>query len=215
MLKQETLRKITETGVVAVVRAENFETGKKIASACIEGGINTIEITFTVPGALKVIEELASSFSSDELIIGAGTVLDSDTARLAILAGAKFIVGPSFDLETAKLCNRYLIPYMPGCLTPTEMVHAMEAGVDIVKLFPGSAFGPSYVSAIKGPLPQINIMPTGGVSLTNVNEWIHAGVVAVGIGSELTGSAKKGNYEEIVLRAKAFVSAVKEARLIK
>jgi 2-dehydro-3-deoxyphosphogluconate aldolase / (4S)-4-hydroxy-2-oxoglutarate aldolase len=212
MKKLEILQKIEAAGVVAVVRAESAEQAIKIAEACMQGGIPSIEVTFTVPGALSVIEGLAKRFSDKELVVGAGTVLDSETARLAILAGAQYLVSPGFDMETAKLANRYQIPYMPGCLTITEMIHAMEAGVDIVKLFPGSAFGPSYVKAVKGPLPQINLMPTGGVSLDNVGEWISAGVVAVGVGSELTGPAKKGDYAKVTELSKAFVAAVKQAR---
>jgi 2-dehydro-3-deoxyphosphogluconate aldolase / (4S)-4-hydroxy-2-oxoglutarate aldolase len=118
-------------------------------------------------------------------------------------------------LETAKLCNRYQVPYMPGCLTITEMIHAMESGVEIIKLFPGSAFGPSYVKAVKGPLPQANIMPTGGVSLDNVHEWIKAGVVAVGVGSELTGPARKGDYEQITKLAEQFVQALSKRQRLK
>lgn len=212
MKKHEILQKIEAAGVVAVVRAESAEQAIKIAEACLQGGIPSIEVTFTVPGALSVIEGLAKRFSDKELVVGAGTVLDSETARLAILAGAQYLVSPGFDLETAKLANRYQIPYMPGCLTITEMIHAMEAGVDIVKLFPGSAFGPSYVKAVKGPLPQINLMPTGGVSLDNVGEWISAGVVAVGVGSELTGPAKKGDYAKVTDLSKMFIEAVKKAR---
>ena len=213
MYKQEILKKITDSGVVAVVRAENKEQAVKIAKACIEGGIPSIEVTFTVPGAAEVIKELDRNFGNDELIIGAGTVLDSETARIAILAGAKYIVSPSFDLETTKLCNRYQIPYMPGCLTITEMITAMETGVDVIKLFPGSAFGPSYVKAVKGPLPQVNIMPTGGVSIDNVAVWIKHGVVAVGVGGDITAPAKHGDYEGVKQNAIAFVEAVKKARL--
>ena len=212
MYKHEIMKRITEVGVVAVVRAESSEQAILISKACIEGGLPAVEVTFTVPDAQGVIKGLAQAFNEDELIIGAGTVIDSETARIAILAGAKYIVSPGFDLETAKLCNRYQIPYMPGCLTITEMIQAMEAGADIIKLFPGSAFGPSYVKAVKGPLPQANIMPTGGVSLDNVHEWMNAGVVAVGVGSELTGPAKKGDYEGVTQLARAFVNKVKEAR---
>ena len=127
----------------------------------MDGGIGPIEITFTVPGAHKVIEALTEEFG-DELLVGAGTVLDSETARIAILAGARYIVSPGFSLETAKLCNRYQIPYMAGCITLTEMITAMEAGVDVIKVFPGSAFDPDFIKAIKGPLPQAVLMPTGG-----------------------------------------------------
>jgi 2-dehydro-3-deoxyphosphogluconate aldolase/(4S)-4-hydroxy-2-oxoglutarate aldolase len=212
MIKYDILKRITDVGVVAVVRADSIEQATEISKACIKGGVNAIEVTFTVPGALHVIEALAHSFKKSELIIGAGTVLDSETARLAILSGAQYIVSPAFDENTAKLCNRYQVPYMPGCLTITEMIKAMEYGSDIIKLFPGSAFGPSYVKAIFGPLPQVNIMPTGGVSLDNVSEWIKNGVVAVGVGGELTNPSKKGDYDGVTKLAKAFVEAVKLAR---
>lgn len=211
--KIETLRKIEEVGVVAVVRAETPEVAEKISKACIDGGIPAIELTFTVPGADKVIASLNKKFSKDELILGAGTVLDSETARIAILAGAQYIVSPCFNLETAKLCNRYQIPYMAGCMTVTEMVTAMEAGASIIKLFPGSAYGPSIVKGIKGPLPQVPIMPTGGVSLDNVDQWIKNGCIAVGVGGQLTGGAKTGDYGKITKTAKQFVQKVKEARL--
>ena|SRR5690554_1928372 len=212
MLKQQIIKRITDVGVVAVIRANNSEEAIKISEACIEGGIPAIELTFTVPGAHDVIKTLNERFSHDELILGAGTVLDSETARIAILNGATYIVSPHFNLETAKLCNRYQIPYMPGCLTITEMVTAMEAGCDIVKLFPGSSFGPSYVKAVKGPLPQANIMPTGGVSIDNVGEWIKNGVVAVGVGGELTRPAATGDYAKVAQNARDFVEAVKKAR---
>lgn len=212
MFKHDIVKRITDVGVVAVVRAENADQAVKISKACIEGGIPAIELTFTVPGAADVIKELAKTFKPEELILGAGTVLDSETARAAILAGATYIVSPGFDLDTAKLCNKYQIPYMPGCLTITEMLRAMEAGCDIVKLFPGEAFGPAYVKAVKGPLPQVNIMPTGGVSLENIETWIKNGVVAVGVGGQLTAPAKKGDYEGVKANAKAFVDAVKKAR---
>ncbi|AWI05962.1 bifunctional 4-hydroxy-2-oxoglutarate aldolase/2-dehydro-3-deoxy-phosphogluconate aldolase [Clostridium drakei] len=211
--KIETLRRIEEVGVVAVVRAETPESAEKISKACIDGGIPAIELTFTVPNADKVITSLKNKFSKDELILGAGTVLDSETARIAILAGAEYIVSPSFNLETAKLCNRYQIPYMAGCMTITEMITAMEAGVSIIKLFPGSAYGPSIVKDIKSPIPQIPIMPTGGVSLDNVDQWIKNGCIAVGVGGKLTAGAKTGDYDKVTETAKKFVQKVKEARL--
>jgi Entner-Doudoroff aldolase len=210
--KIETLNKITEVGVVAVVRAENAETAEQISRACIEGGIPAIEVTFTVPGADKVITSLKEKFTKDELIVGAGTVLDSETARIAILAGAEYIVSPGFDLETAKLCNRYQIPYMPGCMTITEIIRAMEAGADVIKIFPGEAFGPGMIKAIKAPLPQAPLMPTGGVNLENVGEWIKNGCIAVGVGGSLTAGASTGNYNEITRVAKLFVEKVKAAR---
>jgi 2-dehydro-3-deoxyphosphogluconate aldolase/(4S)-4-hydroxy-2-oxoglutarate aldolase len=213
MMKLEILKRITDVGVVAVVRAENSETAIRISEACIKGGIPAIEVTFTVPDAQSVIVGLAHRFSAKELIVGAGTVLDPETARIAILAGAQYIVGPNFNPDVAILCNRYQIPYMPGCLTITEMIHAMEAGCDIIKLFPGSAFGPSYVKAVKGPLPQVNLMPTGGVALENIHEWIKNGVVAVGVGGELTGPAKKGDFDAVEKNAADFVAAVASARV--
>ena len=208
MKKFETLRRIAETGVVAVVRAESIDEAVRISKACVEGGLPAIEVTYTVPGASEVIAALKATIPSDQLIVGAGTVLDAATARIAILAGAEYIVSPCFDLETAKLCNRYAIPYMPGCMTITEMVTAMEAGADIVKLFPGSAFGPDFIKAVKAPLPQANIMPTGGVSLENVDQWIKNGVIAVGAGGKLAS----GPSEEITATAKAFVAKVAEVR---
>lgn len=210
--KIETLKKMADVGIVAVVRAENAEIAEKIAKACIDGGIPAIEVTFTVPGAEKVITALKEKFSKEQLIVGAGTVLDSETARIAILAGAEYIVSPAFDLETAKLCNRYQIPYMPGCMTITEMIKAMEAGADIIKVFPGSVYGPGVIKAIKGPLPQAVLMPTGGVSLGNVSEWIKNGCIAVGVGGELTGGAKTGDFQLITDTAKQFIAKIKEAR---
>lgn len=207
MRKYEVLQRIENVGVVAVVRAENSQQAKNIALACMNGGIDSIEITFTVPGAQKVIEALTEEFG-DKLLVGAGTVLDSETARIAILAGAKFIVSPAFDLDTARLCNRYQIPYMPGCLTLTEMIKAMEAGADVIKVFPGSLVGPEYIKAVKGPLPQAVLMPTGGVSLDNVDQWIKNGCIAVGVGGNLT----KGSSEEMTKSAKEFVDKIKSVR---
>ena len=210
--KINTLTRIWEAGIVAVVRAENREIAEKTARACIAGGIPAIEITFTVPGAARAIEELRSSIPKEELIIGAGTVLDSETARIAILAGAEYIVSPGFDGDTARLCNRYQIPYMPGCMTITEMIKAMEAGADVIKVFPGSVVGPDYIKAIKGPLPQASLMPTGGVSLHNVDQWIRNGCIAVGVGGELTAGAKTGDYGKVTETAIEFVKRIKAAR---
>jgi len=211
MKKFDILKQLTDVGVVAVVRAENEAQATLISKACLAGGISGIELTFTVSGAERVIRSLADEFGA-EMLIGAGTVLDSETARIAILAGANYIISPGFDSATAKLCNRYQVPYMPGCMTITEMVKAMEAGCDIIKLFPGSALGPDFVKAVKGPLPQVNIMPTGGVNVDNVHLWIKAGCVAVGVGSDLTGQAKTGDYAGVSELARQFVAKVKEAR---
>ncbi len=211
-MQNEILNKIKESGVVAVVRAQSKEEATNIALACIRGGLKAIELTFTVPKADEVIKHLADHIPSDQLILGAGTVLDQKTAIIAINAGAKYIVSPGFDLETAQYCQTVGVPYMPGCMTITEMLTALKAGVEIIKLFPGSVFGPSFVKAVKGPLPNIQIMPTGGVSLDNVAEWIKNGVVAVGVGGELTAPAKHGDFKAVEANAKAFVEAVIKAR---
>ena len=205
MKKFEVLKKISDVGVVAVVRGNSIEEAINISKACIAGGVTAIEVTYTNPMATEIIKKLTTE---DKIVLGAGTVLDSETARIAIMAGAKYIVSPGFDLETAKLCNRYQVAYMPGCMTITEMITAMESGADIIKLFPGSAFGPSFIKGVKAPLPQINIMPTGGVSLDNVDQWIKNGVIAVGVGGQLTG----GTPNEITETAKKFVEKVKLAR---
>lgn len=207
MSKIDTLKRIESTGVVAVVRAESRDRAIDISQAVLAGGIDAIEITFTVPGAHRVIEALVDKFE-DKLLVGAGTVLDPETARIAILAGAKYIVSPGFSLETAKLCNRYQIPYMPGCMTITEVITAMEAGADVIKVFPGSAFGPEFIKAIKGPLPQAPLMPTGGVDLDNIGLWIKNGSIAAGVGGNLT----KGSLEDMTRTAKAYVEVVRVAR---
>ncbi|MCM3764163.1 bifunctional 4-hydroxy-2-oxoglutarate aldolase/2-dehydro-3-deoxy-phosphogluconate aldolase [Neobacillus niacini] len=212
MKKLITLSKLLDCGVVAVVRADTKEEAIKISDACVKGGITGIEVTFTVKDADLVIKELSSYYGNNDVVIGAGTVLDAATARFAILAGAQYIVSPSFDEETAKLCNLYQIPYMPGCMTITEMKQALTAGVDIIKLFPGSAFGPDFVKAVKAPLPQVNIMPTGGVNLENVEKWIKNGCVAVGVGGNLVEPAKTGDYNKITEIAQQYINKVQAAR---
>jgi 2-dehydro-3-deoxyphosphogluconate aldolase/(4S)-4-hydroxy-2-oxoglutarate aldolase len=209
--KIEILQKIVASGLVSVIRAENPDQAAHIAEACALGGVAALEITFTVPGASGVIEHLAKRFSG-QILMGAGTVLDPETARIAILAGAQFVVSPSLNPETARLCNRYQIPYMPGAGTIGEVIEAMECGADIVKVFPGEILGPAFVKAVKGPLPQASLMPTGGVTLDNVAQWIHAGSVAVGVGGNLTAGAKTGDFASITHLARQFVERIKEAR---
>lgn len=206
------LEKIIGSGLVAVVRAESAEQASRIAEACARGGVGAIEVTFTVPGAAAVISDLAKTYKSGEILIGAGTVLDPETARVAILAGAQFVVSPSLNAATARLCNRYQIPYMPGAATLREVVEAMECGADIVKAFPGELLGPAFVKAVTGPLPQASLMPTGGVSLENVEEWITAGSVAVGVGGNLTAGAKHGDFQSITDLAKQFSGRIQKAR---
>jgi 2-dehydro-3-deoxyphosphogluconate aldolase / (4S)-4-hydroxy-2-oxoglutarate aldolase len=212
MLKLKVLGRVIESGLVAIVRTNSSDQAARVAEACARGGAAAIEITFTVPGATAVIEALAKQYASGEILIGAGTVLDAETARIAILAGAQYIVSPSVSPETARLCNRYQIPYMPGACTMREIVDAMECGADIVKLFPGDTLGPAFVKAARGPLPQASLMPTGGVSIDNVAEWIKAGAVAVGVGGSLTSGAESGNLQQVTDTAKQFIERIQQAR---
>lgn len=208
MDKENIITSIKESGLVVVVRTQSGEEAIRIAEACIEGGVAAIELTFTVPMVHKIIEKMALRYTNDEIILGAGTVLDPETARIAMLSGAQYIVSPSLNLDTVKLCNRYRVPIMPGVVTPAEGIAAMEAGADILKVFPGELFGPKIIRAFKGPLPQAQMLPTGGVDVSNVGEWIKAGAVAVGAGSALT----KGDYVQIVATAKEFIKNISEAR---
>lgn len=204
MTKETVLQRIKDKGIVAVVRAKNSDEANKIINDCIEGGVDAIELTFSVPFAHRVIEDLAVRYGND-IVLGAGTVLDSETARIATLSGAQFVVSPHFNENVTKLCNRYRIASMAGILTISEAVKAMEAGVDVLKLFPGDITGPAFIKDIKGPLPWAQIMPTGGVNADNVDKWIKAGAVAVGAGSCLV----KG---DVTANAKAFVQNIKKAR---
>ncbi|MDD3572690.1 MAG: bifunctional 2-keto-4-hydroxyglutarate aldolase/2-keto-3-deoxy-6-phosphogluconate aldolase [Eubacteriales bacterium] len=212
MNKLEVLKRLTDCGVVAVVRAENGEQAVKIAEACIKAGIIGIEFTFTVPGAVEIIRTMSARYKPEEIIIGAGTVMDPETARAAILAGAHFVVSPCLNTETVRLCLRYQIACMAGAMTVKEAVECMESGADIIKIFPGNLFGPAIIKAIHGPLPQARMMPTGGVSAENAGEWIKAGAVAVGAGSDLTRGAKTGDYDAIVEAGRKMIEEVRRAR---
>lgn len=212
MDKEQILTKIQDAGIVAVVRASSTDEAVRITDACIEGGVAAIELTFTVPHADKVIEDLAKRYTPEQIILGAGTVIDAETARIAMLAGAQYIVSPCFDPDMVKMCNRYRMAVMPGVMSIGEAVRAMEAGADILKIFPAELFGPKIIKAIKGPIPYAKMMPTGGVTADNVGEWIHAGAVAVGAGGALTGGAKDGNFAKITETAKKFVENIKKAR---
>ncbi|GEN48713.1 bifunctional 4-hydroxy-2-oxoglutarate aldolase/2-dehydro-3-deoxy-phosphogluconate aldolase [Ligilactobacillus pobuzihii] len=205
MQKVNILNSIQRSGVVSVVRGSTKKEAYQTAQACIDGGIKAIELTFTAPAADDLIKELNQQYVNDpEVVIGAGTVLDGVTARIAIMAGAKFVVSPSFDKETALICNEYQIPYLPGCMTITEIQTALRYGADVVKVFPGSVVGKGFVKAVKAPLPYVNIMPTGGVNLENMHEWFEVGVVAVGAGSDLTGAASNGDFEAVKKRAQEY-----------
>jgi len=212
VLKLRVLGRILESGLIAVIRSGNSEEAIRTAEACAEGGAAAVEITFTVPGAVDIIKRLSEGKTGSSLIVGAGTVLDPETARLAILEGAQFVVSPAMNPETAKLCNRYQIPYLPGAGTVREIIEAMESGADIIKVFPGETTGPAFVKAVKAALPQAALMPTGGVSLENVNSWIKAGCVAVGVGGYLTRSGAGGDFKSITDLTKRFLEEIRRAR---
>jgi 2-dehydro-3-deoxyphosphogluconate aldolase/(4S)-4-hydroxy-2-oxoglutarate aldolase len=174
--------------------------------------VTVVEITFTVPGAGSVVEELARRYAKGEILIGAGTVLDSETANVAIAAGAQFVVSPCLRSDVARTCLGQAIPYMPGAATVKEIMDGMECGAEIVEVFPGEVLGPQFVKAVRGPLPHAALMPTGGVTLENVGEWIGAGCVAVGVGTNLCGGAKRGDYQSITDLARQFIAKIREAR---
>jgi 2-dehydro-3-deoxyphosphogluconate aldolase/(4S)-4-hydroxy-2-oxoglutarate aldolase len=214
MKKSEVLLQITSTGIIPVVRAQSADEAMRAVEAIKSGGISVLEITMTVPGAVRVIEEVARRYESDA-VVGAGTVLDAETARLCILAGARFIVSPALDPETIACCRRYSVVVLPGAMTPTEVLAAWKAGADLVKVFPaGSLGGASYIRNLKAPLPQIELVPTGGVSLKTAADFIKAGAAALGVGTDLvdTTALRDGNARVITERARQFVEIVKEAR---
>ena len=215
MRKEQVLTRMKEDCLVAVVRAKNKEQGEKVIDAIIAGGINFIEITMTMDegNPVEFIQFMADKYrNNDKVVIGAGTVLDPETARAVILAGANYVVSPGLNVETIKLCNRYRVPMLPGVMSPTEAITALEAGCDIIKVFPGNVVGPGAISSFKGPLPQGDFMPSGGVDVDNVDKWIKAGACAVGTGSSLTKGAKTGDFAAVTAKAKEFVEAVAAAR---
>lgn len=204
--------RIIEGGVIAVIRAVSEDVAIRIAHALVEGGIKVIEITFTVPGAHRVLEFLARRTEGEDVMLGAGTVLDAETARISLLAGARFIVSPALTLEVVQLAHRYNVLAIPGTATPTEILEARNAGVDMVKIFPGNVLGPEFVRAVKPLFPGLYYIVTGGIKIDNIEDWIKAGAVAVGLGGELTSPAKVGDYAEVTRRARAAVKAVRDAR---
>ena len=215
MKKEVVLQRMKEDCLIAVIRAKNKEQGEKLVDSIIKGGINFIEITMTMDegNPVEFIAFLARKYKDNpKIVIGAGTVLDPETARLVILAGANYVVSPAFNPETIKLCNRYRVPVLPGVMSPTEAIMALEAGCDVIKLFPGNILGPAAISTYKGPLPQGEFMPSGGVDVDNVDKWLKAGAYAVGTGSSLTKGAKTGDFEAVEAKAREFVEAVKKAR---
>ena len=215
MRKEQVITRMKEDCLVAVVRAKNKEQGEKVIDAIIAGGINFIEITMTMDegNPVEFIQFMSEKYRSNEkVVIGAGTVLDPETARAVILAGANYVVSPGLNVDTIKLCNRYRIPMLPGVMSPTEAITALESGCDIIKVFPGNVVGPGAISSFKGPLPQGDFMPSGGVDVDNVDKWLKAGACAVGTGSSLTKGAATGDFAAVTEKAREFVEAVAAAR---
>ncbi|MBP6333446.1 MAG: bifunctional 4-hydroxy-2-oxoglutarate aldolase/2-dehydro-3-deoxy-phosphogluconate aldolase [Aminivibrio sp.] len=211
--KYEVLSRIHDLGVVGIIRTPDTAGGIASAEAVFQGGITVLEVSTTFPGALDIMRSTAASHKSSGLILGAGTVADSETAKLCIDAGAEFIVSHCFSEEVAKLCNRYGVAYMPGVGTVTEIVRAMEWGADVVKAFPGEVLGPKFIKAVHGPLPNAQIMPIGGVSPNNLEDWFLAGAFAVGLGSALVKpEGREGDYPAIRQTAEEIVSRIARIR---
>jgi len=214
MKKADILARIQQIGIVPVLRASSAKEALEIAKAIEAGGVPILEVTLTVPGAIHVIEQLVQH-SGNRLLVGAGTVLDAETARACILAGAQFIVSPALDLPTIALCRKYSVPVLPGALTPTEIVAAWQAGADAVKVFPCSAVGGAkYLKAVKAPLPQIDLIPTGGVSLATAAEFLEFGAFALGVGGDLVNNQAiaDGHPEIITENARKYLAIVQQFR---
>ena len=213
MSKNDQLERVLDSVIVAVIRAPSSELLVDVAQALLAGGVEVMEVTFTVPGAVRVLEQVASELG-DRVLLGAGTVLDTETARLALLSGAEFIVSPSTNLDVIRLCRRYDKIVMPGALTPTEVVSAWEAGADIVKIFPSDLGGPPYLKALRAPLPQIRLMPTGGVNLDTAADFLRSGACALGVGGSLVEAkaVARGDLNRIESLASQYVQIVKDER---
>lgn len=215
MMRHDTVQALVDVGAVAVIRMSDSEKLMRVAEAIREGGVTAIEITMTTPNALRVIEDAATAFADDDaVLIGAGSVLDGPTAQQTINAGAEFVVSPVTSPEMIETCHRYDIPALPGAFTPTEVSRAHELGADIVKVFPASTVGPGFFSALKGPLPHVKLMPTGGVTPKNAGDWIEAGACAVGLGSALLDkqAIADENYGVLTENAETLRQSVTEAR---
>lgn len=208
MKKYKILNQLHENYLVAVVRGNDEDETKKIVDEIIKGGFKNIEITFTVPNAEEVINQVHKQYG-DDIVLGAGTVLDAATAQIAINKEAQYIVSPHLDTNISKLCNVYSIPYLPGCSSATEIIEALRYGSDLIKLFPGGQLGAGFIKDIKGPVPNVELMPSGGVNLDNVSDWIEKGSFAVGIGGDLTKEFTGNNYEVISEKAQKYVEAVR------
>ncbi|MFZ5825829.1 MAG: bifunctional 2-keto-4-hydroxyglutarate aldolase/2-keto-3-deoxy-6-phosphogluconate aldolase [Bacillota bacterium] len=208
MYRWNLVNQIADAGLVPVIRATGAEQATMLVKAVAEGGAETVEITMTVPGALESLR----AASGTGLLVGAGTVLDAETARLCLLHGAQYLVTPGLCPEVIKVAHRYGKPALVGAQTVSEAIWALEEGADIIKLFPGSHLGPAFLKALRGPLPQAPCMPTGGVSLQTLGAWLDAGAIAVGVGSELTAPAARGDHAGVTALARQYVTAIREAR---
>ena len=207
------LDRVFRTGVVAILRAPSGERLVEVAEALLAGGVEVVEVTFTVPAAHRVLEKIAARLG-DKILLGAGSVLDTETARIAMLSGAEFIVSPTVNLRVIEICRRYAKPIMPGAMTPTEALTAWEAGADVIKLFPSEITGPKLIRAIHGPMPHIPLMPTGGVNLETAGDFIRAGACALGMGSTLApkDAIASGDMRRIESLAREFIEIVKTTR---
>lgn len=213
MPSESHLDRLFRSGIVAIIRAPSGDLLVDVAEALLAGGVEVMEVTFTVPGAVRVLERVAERLG-DRIVLGAGTVLDSETARIAILAGAQFIVSPSTQLDVIQTCRRYGKAVMPGAFTPTEVVAAWQAGADVVKIFPSDVHGPKYLKALRGPLPQVRMMPTGGVTLETAADFLKAGACALGVGGSLVEpqALAQGDLKRIESLARQFVAIVQKTR---
>ena len=211
--RQSITAAVERAGIVAVIRIKEPSRLRGVVDALSEGGLTALEVTMTVPGAVELIADLAPKMP-EGFLLGAGTVTDADTARRVIDAGAKFVVSPVFRRSVIEACHEREIPVMPGCLSPTEILDAWDAGADVVKVFPATALGPGYIKDIRGPLPHVKLMPTGGVTLDNAGDWIRAGAVAVGLGSALLDAKAidEGRFDVITANARRVVASVAAVR---
>lgn len=213
VMKFHALDAIVRTGALLIVRLDSAEEALAVSEAAIEGGVRALEITLSVPGALEVISKLSERYGEDGVVVGAGTVLDEQAAHACVSAGANLLVSPNLNPAMIAAANRYQAVTVSGAFTPTEIVDTMQAGADIVKLFPAEFMGPEYVRTVKAPLPQAPLMPAGGVSPDNVKAWFDAGVVAVGVGSSVTKAARPdGDYRRVTEAARTVLRSIEEAR---
>jgi 2-dehydro-3-deoxyphosphogluconate aldolase/(4S)-4-hydroxy-2-oxoglutarate aldolase len=213
MSKESQLQQVLDCGIVAVVRSPDSQQLVEVARALADGGVNVVEITMTVPGALDVVRQVRQALG-DRLLLGAGTILDPETARAALLAGAEYLVAPTVNLDVIRLCQRYDKLVMPGAFTPTEILAAWEAGADVVKVFPAEVLGPAFFKAMRGPLPQIRLMPTGGVDLTTAGDFLRAGACCLGVGSQLVEpkAVAARDFDRVRALARQYVQIVRETR---